>query len=657
MIMDIEYKTSCGRISGGSRVLSDRPTKMLRYTLLDSVQGQSVNVPTLQSSVTGDVLHGAPNLRCQSSLLGQPACSHILTHKQSHCSESSDKHLTRHGSLQSSLCNNDSLQVQSPVHECPQHTGGHSVQCSPSNGSCLSGGSPASSQISQTFPSDSQTFQSADSGYNDNEQPSGLKNVLHELETVLLGPDNNGCDNSEGSNEDTGFAENSEWSLEALNSVTGIMYSEPEEAKIPRAKQNEHQLPNTGSKSVKAETGSDMEFCTNIHFTKSSPEEQKEVLDFQVPQDDVRQLLVACAKFIGDGDKVKAEKYIAALRQVVSVSGDPMQRLGAYMVEGLVARLASSGGNIYKSLKCKEVSGTELLSHMRVLYEICPYYKFGYLAANGAIAEAFRDENRVHIIDFQISQGSQWVTLIQALAARPGGPPSVRITGIDDPVGEYVRGGGLQTVGESLSKLAESCKVPFEFHAVPAFGPDVQRDMLEVRSGETVAVNFAFQLHHMPDESVNTSNHRDRLLRMVKGMSPKVVTLVEQEANTNTAPFFPRFMETLSYYTAMFESLDLSLPRDNKKRINAEQHCLARDIVNVIACEGADRVERHEVLGKWKARFTMAGFRPYPLSSYVNSAIKSLMGFYSENYRLVEKDAAVYLGWLDRHLIVASAWQ
>ncbi|KAL0281823.1 UNVERIFIED_CONTAM: Chitin-inducible gibberellin-responsive protein 1 [Sesamum radiatum] len=112
--------------------------------------------------------------------------------------------------------------------------------------------------------------------------------------------------------------------------------------------------------------------------------------------------------------------------------------------------------------------------------------------------------------------------------------------------------------------------------------------MLDVRPGEALAVNFPLQLHHTPDESVDVSNPRDGLLRMVKSLSPKVVTLVEQESNTNTAPFLPRFIEALDYYSAMFESIDVTMPRDRKERINVEQHCLARDIVNIIACEGKE---------------------------------------------------------------------
>lgn len=372
---------------------------------------------------------------------------------------------------------------------------------------------------------------------------------------------------------------------------------------------------------------------------------------------DVKMLLINCAKAIADNDLSNAEYLISQLRPRVSVFGNPIQRLGAYMLEGLVARLASSGSSIYKALQCKEPTSSELLSHMHLLYEICPYFKFGYMSANGAIAEAMKDENRIHIMDFQIAQGSQWFTLIQALAARPGGPPRVRITGIDDSVSAYARKGGLEVVGKKLSSLAESCKVPFEFHAAAISGSQVSLQQLGVVPGEALAVNFALMLHHMPDESVGTVNHRDRLLRLVKILHPKVVTLVEQESNTNAVPFFPRFLETLYYYNAIFESIDATLPRDHKERINVEQHCLAREVVNIVACEGTERVERHELLEKWKSRFATAGFTPYPLSSFVNATIKTLLENYREHYTLKERDGALYLGWMNQDLIASCAWR
>ncbi|KAK9078206.1 hypothetical protein SSX86_002263 [Deinandra increscens subsp. villosa] len=370
----------------------------------------------------------------------------------------------------------------------------------------------------------------------------------------------------------------------------------------------------------------------------------------------LKQLLISCASALAGNKINEFESLVEQARALVSITGDPIQRLGAYMVEGLVARRELSGTNIYRALRCHELEGKDLLAYMHILYDTCPYFKYGYMAANGAIAEACRNEDRIHIVDFQIGQGTQWMTLLQAFAARPGGPPHVRITGIDDPVSKYARGHGLELVGKRLESVSKKFKIPIQFHPLSVYAPFVTKEMLDVGPGEALAVNFPFQLHHMPDESVDVNNPRDELLRMVKSLSPKVVTLVEQESNTNTAAFFPRFLEALDIYSAIFESMDAALARDRKDRINVEQHCLARDIVNVIACEGKERVERHELFRKWRSRLTMAGFTQYPLSSYVNSVIRNLLRYYSQHYTLVEKDGAMFLGWKDRDLMSASAW-
>lgn len=394
---------------------------------------------------------------------------------------------------------------------------------------------------------------------------------------------------------------------------------------------------------------------------------------------DLKEMLCSCAEAMEEKDMDRVEWLVSELRSMVSVTGEPIQRLGAYMLEGIVARMASSGSSIYKSLSCKDPVGPELLSYMHVLYEVCPYFKFGYLSANGAIADAMKGETQIHIIDFQISQGSQWISLIQALASQPGGPPKVRITGIDDVTSAFARGGGLEIVRQRLSRLANFYEVPFEFYAVKIPAQEIGIGHLEIRPGEAVAVNFPLMLHHIPDESVCPENHRDRLIRLLnvnkryygavfvshkvvkcrlsKSLSPRVVTLVEQESNTNTAPFHSRFVETLNYYLAVFESIEVTLPRNHKERVSVEQHCLARDIVNLIACEGMDRVERHEPLGKWRSRFMMAGFNPYPLSTFVNATIKGLLGSYSEKYTLEEKDDSLLLGWMNRPLVSSCAWK
>ncbi|MBA0681745.1 hypothetical protein Goari_023525 [Gossypium aridum] len=369
-----------------------------------------------------------------------------------------------------------------------------------------------------------------------------------------------------------------------------------------------------------------------------------------------KQMLIECAAILSEGHIEKASAIINELRQKVSIQGDPPQRIAAYMVEGLAARMAASGKSLYKALRCKEPPSSDRLAAMQILFEVCPCFKFGFMAANGAIIEAFKGEKRVHIIDFDISQGSQYITLIQTIAKLPGKPPHLRLTGVDDPESVQRLNGGLEIVGLRLEKLAEILGVPFEFRAVPSRTSLVAPSMLDCKPGEALIVNFAFLLHHMPDESVSTINQRDQLLRMVKSMNPKLVTVVEQDVNTNTSPFFPRFIEAYSYYSAVFDSLDATLPRESQDRMNVERQCLARDIVNIIACEGEERIERYEVAGKWRARMIMAGFKSCPMSSNVIDTIQKLIKEYCDRYKLKEDVGALHFGWEDKSLIVASAW-
>ncbi|KAM0035555.1 putative transcription factor GRAS family [Helianthus debilis subsp. tardiflorus] len=394
-----------------------------------------------------------------------------------------------------------------------------------------------------------------------------------------------------------------------------------------------------------SESAAEAEAPAAYSYECSSSQQQVTLL---TPKD----LLFACAVAVSQGQTEDASNMISQLRRRVSIDGEPWQRISAYMVEALAARLAVSGKGLYRALKCKEPPSKDRLSAMQVLFEVCPCFRFGFMAANGAILEAFAGEKAVHIIDFEVSQGSQYITLLQTLAAEKNKTcPRFRLTGVDDPDSIQRPVGGLNHIGLRLKELAKSLNLDFEFNPVGDL------DTLECRPGEALIVNFAFHLHHMPDESVSTLNQRDRLLRMVRSLNPKLVTLVEQDVNTNTAPFLHRFHEAYTYYSAMFDCLDATLPRESQERVNVEKQCLAHEIVNIIACEGEERVERYEVWGKWKARMTMAGFQASPITENVNHMIRKLIKQYSHRYTTNIHSNALHFGWEDKVLIVASAWR
>ena len=139
---------------------------------------------------------------------------------------------------------------------------------------------------------------------------------------------------------------------------------------------------------------------------------------------------------------------------------------------------------------------------------------------------------------------------------------------------------------------------------------------------ESLVVNFAFKLYRMADESVSTDNLFGELLRCVKGLGPRVVILVEQEMNINSALFMARVTETCSYYSAPFDSVEATMKRDNLELVKIKEG-LSRKLGNLVACEGRDRVERCEVFGKWRDRMGTAGFKLKPLSKNVSETLKA----------------------------------
>lgn len=55
---------------------------------------------------------------------------------------------------------------------------------------------------------------------------------------------------------------------------------------------------------------------------------------------------------------------------------------------------------------------------------------------------------------------------------------------------------------------------------------------------------------------------------------------------------------------------------------------------------------------------TMAGFFSSPFSAHVNEKIRTLLkSAYCDRYMLKVENGALYFGWEDKTLVVASAWK
>ncbi|KAL7181302.1 hypothetical protein ACSBR1_040224 [Camellia fascicularis] len=365
--------------------------------------------------------------------------------------------------------------------------------------------------------------------------------------------------------------------------------------------------------------------------------------------------LMACAEAVQQDNVKLAEALVKQIGFLAVSQAGTMRKVATYFAEALARR-------IYR-LYPQNPQDSAFSDHLQIhFYETCPYLKFAHFTANQAILEAFATKKRVHVIDFSMKQGMQWPALMQALALRPGGPPTFRLTGIGPP--SHDNTDHLQEVGWKLAQLAETIHVEFEFRGFVANSlADLDASMLDLREGEAVAVNSVFEFHQL----LARPGAIEKVLSAVKEMKPEILTVVEQEANHNGPVFLDRFTESLHYYSTLFDSLEgcggggggsPSPAVNNQDKVMSEVY-LGRQICNVVACEGSDRIERHETLAQWRALFGSAGFESVHLGSNAFKQASMLLALFNggDGYRVEENGGCLMLGWQTRPLIATSAWK
>ncbi|CAL4943959.1 unnamed protein product [Urochloa decumbens] len=378
--------------------------------------------------------------------------------------------------------------------------------------------------------------------------------------------------------------------------------------------------------------------------------------------------LLACAEAVQQENFTAAEALVKQIPMLASSQGGAMRKVAAYFGEALARRVYRFRPAPDSSLL--DAAFADLLhAHF---YESCPYLKFAHFTANQAILEAFAGCRRVHVVDFGIKQGMQWPALLQALALRPGGPPSFRLTGVGPPQPDETD--ALQQVGWKLAQFAHTIRVDFQYRGlVAATLADLEPFMLQPDGEDTddepevVAVNSVFELHRL----LAQPGALEKVLGTVRAVRPRIVTVVEQEANHNSGTFLDRFTESLHYYSTMFDSLEgagsgqsaadaspAAAAAGGTDQVMSEVY-LGRQICNVVACEGAERTERHENLGQWRTRLGRAGFEPVHLGFNAYKQASTLLALFAggDGYRVEEKDGCLTLGWHTRPLIATSAWR
>lgn len=265
---------------------------------------------------------------------------------------------------------------------------------------------------------------------------------------------------------------------------------------------------------------------------------------------------------------------------------------------------------------------------------------------------------RLHIIDFGILYGFQWPCLIERLSSRPGGPPKLRITGIDLPNSGFRPAERVEETGCRLADYAKSFNVPFEFNAIAQKWETIQIEDLKLDTDEVLVVNCHNRFRNLLDETVVVESPRDIVLNLIRKINPDVYLHGVINGSYNAPFFISRFREALFHYSSLFDMLETNVPREIHERMLLEKQIFGWEVMNVIACEGAERIERPETYRQWQVRNLSAGFRQLPLDREImNIAKERVKTCYHKDFVIDEDGHWMLLGWKGRIINALSSWK
>ncbi|KAK6940648.1 Transcription factor GRAS [Dillenia turbinata] len=352
-------------------------------------------------------------------------------------------------------------------------------------------------------------------------------------------------------------------------------------------------------------------------------------------------LLLECAVAISVDNLGEAHRMLLELTQMASPYGPSCgERVVAYFAKAMASRVINSWLGICSPL----INHRSVHCAFQVFNNVSPFIKFAHFTSNQAILEAFHRRDRVHIIDLDIMQGLQWPALFHILATRIEGPPHVRMTGMG--ASKEL----LTETGKQLSNFARRLGMSFEFHPIAKKFGEIDVSMVQVRGGETVAV------HWLQHSLYDATGPDWKTMRLLEELSPRVITLVEQDI-LHGGSFLDRFVGSLHYYSTIFDSLGAFLPCDDPSRHRVEHCLLYREINNILAIGGPAR-SGEDKFRHWRSELARNCFLQVPMSANSMAQAQLILNMFppAHGYSLVQGDGTLRLGWKDTSLFTASCW-
>lgn len=371
----------------------------------------------------------------------------------------------------------------------------------------------------------------------------------------------------------------------------------------------------------------------------------------------MEELLVRCAHAIESNDATLAQQILWVLHNIAPPDGDSNQRLAAAFLRALVLRASRSG--------CITAPAAPLNLPLRLsplslagFIDLTPWHRFGFSAANSAIAAAAEGFPVLHLADITTTHCMQLPTLIDTLSSRfPDSPPFLRLTlPTPSPSSPPTLDIPLHDLGSRLVAFARSRNIGMDFRVVPSTPSDgfdsLLRHLHSNRlAGETLVVNCHLTPHRIPDDE----SARSAFAKGLRSLDPALVIVVEEEADFTAGDVEGRLRAAFNYMWIPFDAAEAVIPAGCEERMRYEAAACWK-IENVVAMEGEGRVERLEPKATWVRRMREAGFAGIGFGEEAAAEVRGMLGEHSAGWGMKRDDDELMLTWKGHDVVFASAW-
>lgn len=373
---------------------------------------------------------------------------------------------------------------------------------------------------------------------------------------------------------------------------------------------------------------------------------------------DLSSLLTQCAQAVASNDQRVANELLKQIRQHSSPNGDGTQRLAHYFANGLEARLCGTRTPYFSPSFISKTSVADILKAYVMYISASPFRRASNFLTNRMIGKTTEKATKVHVIDFGISYGFQWPCFIQRQSFRPGGPPKIRITGIELPEPGFRPAERVEETGHRLKKVAERCNVPFEYSAIARKWETIKLEDLKIDRDEVTIVTCMYRLNHLPDDTLVKSSLRDAILRLIKRINPYLFVHGVADGTYNSPFFVSRFNKAMFHFSALFDMLEAIVPNEDQGRLIYEREVFGRHAMNVIACEGLERTDNPETYKQWQSRNLRAGFTQLPVDQDLFRRVKKMVKMdYHKDFVVDENGQWMLQGWKGKIIYALSFWK